>query len=105
MISNYHTHTRWCRHGTGEIEDYISKAIELGMKEIAITEHVPLNGNPDSSRMLFEEFNAYNREFDQVIEKYQERSILSKDLKRSIIRKRWTGTDISEKCEDTSCLY
>lgn len=72
MISNYHTHTRWCRHGTGEIEDYISKAIELGMKEIAITEHVPLKGNPDSSRMLFEEFNAYNREFDQVIEKYQE---------------------------------
>ena len=27
MIANYHTHTRWCRHATGEIEDYIQEAV------------------------------------------------------------------------------
>jgi hypothetical protein len=32
MIANYHTHTRWCRHGTGEIEDYISEAFNKGLE-------------------------------------------------------------------------
>ena len=41
MQANYHTHTRWCKHGTGEIEDYIEEAIRKGLTEIAITEHVP----------------------------------------------------------------
>lgn len=80
MISNYHTHTRWCRHGTGEIEDYIIKALELGMEEIAITEHVPLKGNPDSSRMPFEEFRDYDNEFNQIIEKYKGRINIIKGL-------------------------
>lgn len=28
MRANCHTHTRWCKHGTGEIEDYIETAIQ-----------------------------------------------------------------------------
>lgn len=71
MIANYHTHTRWCNHGTGEIEDYIKVAIEAGLKEIAITEHVPRKDNRDPSRMRWEEFEAYNKELDAAIEKYK----------------------------------
>lgn len=71
MIANYHTHTRWCNHGTGEIEDYIEAAIAAGLKEIAITEHVPHKDNIDSRRMQWEEFETFNAELDNAIEKYK----------------------------------
>ena len=34
MIANYHTHTRWCHHAQGEIEDYIREAIARTGMEI-----------------------------------------------------------------------
>lgn len=62
MIANYHTHTRWCRHATGEIEDYIREAVRKGLRAVAITEHVPHSQNFDPRRMQWEEFSAYNAE-------------------------------------------
>jgi len=70
MTANYHTHTRWCRHGTGEISDYIRYAINIGLSEIAITEHVPLPGDPDDKRMLLSEFPAYDAELSRAIAEY-----------------------------------
>jgi HisJ family histidinol phosphate phosphatase len=70
MIANYHTHTRWCRHGSGEIEDYISAAIEGGLRELAFTEHVPLPGDPDQLRMRCSELDAFDRELNDLIVKY-----------------------------------
>lgn len=70
MIANYHTHTRWCHHAKGEIEDYIRQAIRHGLREIAITDHVPLPGDPDPSHMFYQDFAAYNTELDRMIEKY-----------------------------------
>lgn len=72
MIANYHTHTRWCRHATGEIEDYIQEAVRKGLRAVAITEHVPHSQNFDPRRMQWEEFPAYNAELDRLIEKYQD---------------------------------
>ena len=54
MIANYHTHTRWCRHATGEIEDYIQEAVRKGLRAVAITEHVPHSQNFDPRRMQWE---------------------------------------------------
>lgn len=68
MIANYHTHTRWCRHATGEIEDYIQEAVRKGLRAVAITEHVPHSQNFDPRRMQWEEFPAYNAELDRLIE-------------------------------------
>ena len=51
MQANYHTHTRWCKHATGEIEDYIEAAIGAGLKELAITGHVPHKDNLDPRRI------------------------------------------------------
>ncbi|GHV66756.1 histidinol-phosphatase [Spirochaetia bacterium] len=73
MIANYHTHTRWCRHGSGEIEDYIREALSKGLEELAITEHVPLPGDPDSRRMYCHEFDAFDAELNSLIEKYADR--------------------------------
>ena len=70
MKANYHTHTRWCRHGSGEIGDYVREAIRLGFQEIAVTEHVPHRDNIDQKRMQWEEFPAYDRDFERVIASY-----------------------------------
>ena len=72
MVSaNYHTHNRWCKHASGEIEDYVKVAIERGLEVLAITDHVPHKDNLDARRIQWEEFEAYNKELDAVIEKYK----------------------------------
>lgn len=67
MQANYHTHSKWCHHGAGEIEDFVKEAIKQGFQELAITEHVPLESNPDTNRMQWEEFPAFNNSFEQAI--------------------------------------
>lgn len=70
QLANYHTHTRWCKHAVGEIDDYIEMAIKHGLTEIAITEHVPHEDNRDKRRLQWEEFPAYNKALDDAIVKY-----------------------------------
>lgn len=80
--ANYHTHSRWCGHGNGEIEEYIEAAIQYGLEEIAITEHVPhlqnenlilIQQNKKPMRMEWSDFLSFNAELDFVIEKYQDK--------------------------------
>lgn len=71
MNVNYHTHTQWCHHGTGEIEEYILRGIEGGLRELAITEHVPVPNDWDPRRLQMSEFPEFNRELDRLILKYQ----------------------------------
>jgi HisJ family histidinol phosphate phosphatase len=70
MVANYHTHTRWCRHGSGEIEEYIRAGIAGGLRELAFTEHVPLPGDPDRRRIRCDELDAFDRELNDLIVKY-----------------------------------
>lgn len=80
MLTNYHTHTKWCKHGFGEIEEYIERAIECGMEELAITEHVPHRDNLDAWRMQWEEFPAFDKALDEAIARYQGRIRVLKGL-------------------------
>ena len=41
MISNYHTHTKRCRHANGEDEDYVLAALERGLKILGFSDHSP----------------------------------------------------------------
>ena len=70
MKANYHTHTRWCNHADGEIEDYVKEAIRKGLKEVAITEHVCLDfASP--RRLRWSNFEAFNNELDMIKLKYK----------------------------------
>ncbi len=73
MKADYHCHTRWCNHADGEIEDYIKVAIKRKVKILAITEHVPHRDNADPRRMKWEDFEIYNSELDELIEKYKKK--------------------------------
>jgi histidinol-phosphatase (PHP family) len=41
-LKNYHTHTWRCKHATGDIEDYVEKALEAGGKVLGFSDHTPL---------------------------------------------------------------
>lgn len=75
MKANYHTHTRWCRHGQGEIEDYILTAISHGYRELAITEHVPHRDNLDPRRLQWEEFPEFNAALDREIDNFAPKGV------------------------------
>ena len=57
---DYHIHTIFCGHATGELEDYVEKARELGFKEIGFSDHFPLlNGWKPQITMVEEELPVY----------------------------------------------
>ena len=40
-LADYHIHTAWCGHATGQMEEYVLRAIELGLPEMGFSEHLP----------------------------------------------------------------
>lgn len=78
---NYHTHTRWCGHATGNIEDYIIEAIKHNYKEIAITDHMPYHYKKGFKRAMdLEKFDLFDKELDEMIQKYQSRIHVRKGM-------------------------
>ena len=43
---NLHNHTYYCRHGSGNVADYMVWAEKAGLKVLGFSEHVPLPGGP-----------------------------------------------------------
>lgn len=73
LLADYHTHTNY-GHGTGQIEKNIQQAINIGLEELAITEHGPAShsirrlGVRDSAQLLEikEEAKAFDHEFEEI---------------------------------------
>ena len=42
---NLHTHTYYCRHGSGNVADYMFWAEKAGLRVLGFSEHVPLPGD------------------------------------------------------------
>lgn len=69
----FHVHTFRCGHASEEKdEEYILKAIELGAKAIAFSDHGPFPGNVFRSRMLIEELPEYIETLNKLKGKYKE---------------------------------
>ena len=74
---DYHIHTKLCRHAGGEMYEYIEKAIEKGLAEIAFTDHIPLPDKFDAAhRMAEHELEEYCSKIDVLEKTYQEIKIL-----------------------------
>lgn len=39
---DYHLHTRLCGHAAGEIQEYLERAAQKGLKEVGFSDHLPL---------------------------------------------------------------
>ena len=85
-LRDYHTHSRRCGHGFGEIEDYVKAAIVKNLNEIGISDHFPIKSvNKDPklietlkiASMEVEEFPRYIKEIKGLKEKYKNKIDIS----------------------------
>ena len=67
-----HNHTTLCNHATGTVEEYVKRAIELGIDEYGFACHAPMNFDP-KYRMKLEERNLYEKWVNEVKEKYKDK--------------------------------
>lgn len=73
-----HIHTQYCPHGSNDlIEDYINKAIDIGLSEITFTEHLPFPENftdpspKNDSSMDIKRLYTYINEVNELNKQYK----------------------------------
>lgn len=59
LINNYHTHTKYCGHAKGDVEDYVKEAVNLNMEELGISDHAPIPLNHGMTKEEWEENYCY----------------------------------------------
>lgn len=72
MKTSYHGHTVHCKHGIGTTREHIEAAINFGLDEVAITEHVPIKGKT-LSRIDYPDFDQFMNELNQLKDEYSDR--------------------------------
>lgn len=71
MRIDLHNHTVRCNHAEGSVDDYIQKAIELGIDIYGFSEHAPMDFDPEY-RLRFEEMDAYASDILSARERYKD---------------------------------
>ncbi|MGG1877373.1 histidinol-phosphatase HisJ [Paenibacillus cisolokensis] len=76
MRIDYHTHHARCGHAQGQLEEYVQRAIELGLDHIGLSDHMPLlHVDPDryypEMAMPMAELPRYVEECLQLKERYK----------------------------------
>ena len=78
MKTSYHTHTARCKHGNGNIADFVNHAINNEFEVIGFTDHVPFSDNRLLfCRMDYSELDDYINEINEAKHKYQNIKIYS----------------------------
>jgi histidinol-phosphatase (PHP family) len=75
-LPDYHVHTFRCGHAGGASEDFVRRAVELGLAEIGFTDHIPLYFLPPERRdprlaMREEQFDEYLSEVERLRRQFQ----------------------------------
>ena len=71
MKYNLHTHSFYCGHGEGKIEDYASYAEEKGFELLGFSEHAPFPDNIfHSTRMNYSQISDYLADVDRARERH-----------------------------------
>lgn len=73
IIADYHMHTKYSGDSKNELEEIVKRAITLGLKEIAITDHGPSHNGYGIKR---ENFFKLRKEIDTMNLKYPQIKVL-----------------------------
>ena len=71
MRIDLHNHTTRCNHAEGTVDEYIQRAIELGIDIYGFSEHAPMDFD-EKYRLQFEEMQAYTNDILNAKEKYKD---------------------------------
>lgn len=71
-LVDYHSHSTRCRHATGELEEYVLRARQLGLREYGISDHCPwmLQQIGQHMAMEWDQLPGYVKEVKGLQEKY-----------------------------------
>ena len=72
MRVDLHNHTILCNHATGTVDEYIQRAIELGIDEYGFSDHAPMNFDP-KYRMDISQKQQYEKWVLDAQEKYKDK--------------------------------
>ena len=72
MKIDLHNHTARCNHATGTIDQYIERAIELGIDIYGFSEHAPMDFD-ERYRVSFEDMGDYEADVLRARERYWNR--------------------------------
>lgn len=72
MRIDLHNHTTFCNHANGTIDEYIQKAIELGVDIYGFSEHAPMDFDK-GYRLRFEDMQKYENLVLDAKEKYKDK--------------------------------
>ena len=70
MRIDIHNHTTRCNHAEGTVDEYVQKAIELGIDIYGFSEHAPMDFDPHY-RLAFKEMDAYTNDILTAKEHYK----------------------------------
>lgn len=72
MRVDLHNHTPLCNHANGSMEDFIKRAIEVGIDVFGFSDHAPMPFDP-KYRMDISQKNKYEQSIDFLKEKYKDK--------------------------------
>ena len=68
-----HVHTKLCHHASGEMEEYILAAVNIGLHKLIFLEHLEVGINYFESTWLTEnDFHYYHEEGKRLQDKYRD---------------------------------
>ncbi|HHD79880.1 MAG TPA: histidinol-phosphatase HisJ family protein [Epsilonproteobacteria bacterium] len=70
MRVDLHNHTTRCNHAQGTVDEYIQRAIELGIDIYGFSEHAPMDFD-EHYRLKFDEMDAYVSDILHAKERYK----------------------------------
>ncbi len=73
LKANYHTHTRRCKHASGEDREYVEAAIRAGIETLGFSDHCPWifpDGYVSGIRMEPQEVEGYCRSLEELRREY-----------------------------------
>ena len=76
MDYNFHTHTYFCNHASGTMEEYVLKAIEGGLGVYGFSDHAPFkfpDGHNYNFRVPLDKVSEYKKSVFDLREKYKDK--------------------------------
>lgn len=70
MRIDLHNHTTLCNHANGTMDEYIQKAIDLGVDVYGFSEHAPMKNFEDGYRLTFDKKEFYENSVKELNSKY-----------------------------------
>ena len=76
-LGDYHIHTEFCHHASGNMEAYVESAIRKGIPEIGFADHAPAKPGFDPvHRMNLDEFPIYVKKVIKLRDRFPQMCIL-----------------------------